>query len=94
MLDQSFTAYHFNEIFQIERRSDINLERGLQAYYSAQPAVCLSNKVDLVEVVNNALLSLGIAETVDEGIAYTLVNHSGIGKMYPQWEAMVRFVEQ
>lgn len=74
--------------------SDIDLERKLQAYYAAQPPLSLSGKDDLVAVVNHAFETLGISDTVDEGIAYTLALHSGVGRMYPQWEAMVRFMEQ
>ncbi|KWW31942.1 MAG: SMC domain-containing protein [bacterium P3] len=73
--------------------SDIKLEHELQAYYEAQPAVRLSNKEDLVTVVNQALATLGISETVDESIAYTLAQHSSLGTMYPQWEEMVKFME-
>lgn len=74
--------------------SDIDLERKLQAYYAAQPPLSLSGKDDLVAVVNHAFETLGISDTVDEGIAYTLALHSGVGRMYPQWEAMVSFMEQ
>ena len=74
--------------------SDIDLERKLQAYYAAQPPLSLSGKDDLVAVVNHAFETLGISNTVDEGIAYTLALHSGVGRMYPQWEAMVSFMEQ
>lgn len=77
-----------------ENISDINLERELQAYYSSQPPVNLSCKDDLVAVVNQALSTLGIQETVDESVAYILVQHSSAGTMYPQWEEMVRFIEQ
>ena len=84
----------FNDVFGIKDNiSDINLEHELQAYYAAQPTVNLSNKDDLVAVINQALAVLGIAETVDEGIAYTLAQHSSLGLMYPQWEAMVKFME-
>lgn len=72
---------------------DIKLEHDLQDYYQTQPAERLSNKEDLVAIVNQALATLGISETVDESIAYTLAEHSSIGTMYPQWEAMVRFME-
>lgn len=72
---------------------DIKLEHDLQDYYKTQPAERLSNKEDLVAVVNQALTTLGIPETVDESIAYTLAEHSSIGTMYPQWEALVRFME-
>jgi len=74
--------------------SDIALERELQSYYAAQPFVNLSNKDDLVAVVNQAFLGLGISETVDESVAYTLAQHSSMGTMYPQWEAMVKFMER
>lgn len=74
--------------------SDITLERDLQAYYAAQPSVNLSNKEDLVAVVNQTFVSLGITETVDESVAYTLAQHSSMGTMYPQWAAMVRFMEE
>lgn len=84
----------FEDVFgRRDNASDINLERELQAYYSVQPAVNLSNKEDLVDVVNNAFSSLGISEPVDESVAYSLAQHSGIGTMFPQWEAMVRFME-
>ena len=84
----------FNEVFGSKGKiTDIRLEHDLQAYYAAQPAVNLSNKDDLVAVINQALTTLGIVETVDEGIAYTMVQHSSLGLMYPQWEAMVRFLE-
>ncbi len=73
--------------------SDIKLERELQAFYAAQPPLSLSNKDDLVSVVNQAFVTLGISETVDEEVAYTLAQHSSLGTMYPQWEAMVRFIE-
>ena len=74
--------------------SDISLERALQSYYSAQPPVNLSNKDDLVAVVNQAFVTLGISETVDESVAYTLAQHSTMGTMYPQWVAMVKFMEE
>lgn len=74
--------------------SDIKLERELQAFYATQPPLSLSNKDDLVSVVNQAFIALGISETVDEEVAYTLVQHSSLGTMYPQWEAMVRFMEE
>lgn len=84
----------FNDVFGWKINiTDIKLEHDLQAYYAAQPAVNLSNKDDLVAVVNQALATLGIKEIVDEGIAYTLAQHSSIGLMYPQWEAMVKFLE-
>ncbi len=73
--------------------SDIKVERELQTYYSTQPASKLSNKDDLVEVVNRALGTLGIAITVDESVAYTLAQHSTLATMYPQWRDMVRFME-
>ena len=73
--------------------SDITLERDLQTYYAAQSPVNLSNKDDLVAVINQAFITLGISETVDESVAYTLAQHSSMGTMYPQWEAMVRFME-
>lgn len=72
---------------------DIKLERELQAYYSTRPAVQLSNKDDLVEVVNRAMETLGIAMTVDESVAYTMAQHSTMATMYPQWRDMVRFME-
>lgn len=74
--------------------NDITLERDLQAYYAAQPPANLSNKDDLVAVVNQAFVTLGISETVDESVAYTLAQHSSMGTMYPQWEAMVKFMEE
>lgn len=73
---------------------DINLERELQTYYSAQPASKLSNKDDLVKVVNRTLGTLGIAMTVDESVAYNLAQHSSISTMYPQWEKLVSFMEK
>lgn len=73
--------------------SDIKLERELQAFYAAQPTLNLSNKDDLVAIVNQAFVALGISETVDEEVAYTLAQHSSLSTMYPQWEAMVRFME-
>lgn len=71
---------------------DITLERELHKYFAAQPTVNLSNKDDLVAVVNQTFASLGISEIVDESIAYTLAMHSNLGTMYPQWEAMVKFM--
>ena len=73
--------------------SDIKLERDLQDYYDAQSPVNLSNKEDLVTVVNQAITSLGVVEVVDESVAYTLAQHSSMGTMYPQWEKMVKFME-
>lgn len=73
--------------------SDIKLERELQSFYAAQPAAQLSNKDDLVEVVNRALEALKIVMTVDESVAYTLAQHSTVATMYPQWNDMVRFLE-
>ena len=73
--------------------SDISLERDLQAYYTAQTPASLSNKDDLVAVVSRAFVSLGIAESVDESVAYTLAQHSSMGRMYPQWTQMVKFME-
>ena len=85
----------FEEVFGLKDAvSDINLERDLQTFYSAQPIVNLSNKEDLIGVVSQALSTLGISETVDESVAYTLAQHSSAGTMYPQWEEMVRFIEQ
>ena len=77
----------------LNRVSDIQLERDLQAHFSRQPLPNLSNKDDLVAVVNHAFVALGITDTVDESVAYTLVQHSSLGTMYPQWEAVVRFME-
>lgn len=86
---------HFDDVFGRKVNvSDIPLERDLQAYYAAQPPVNLSNKDDLVAVVNQAFVTLGIPETVDESVAYTLAQHSTMGTMYPQWVAMVRFMEE
>lgn len=73
--------------------SDIKLERELQSFYADQPAAKLSNKDDLVDVVNRALGTLGIAMTVDESVAYTMAQHSTMAAMYPQWNDMVRFLE-
>ena len=65
----------------------------MQSFYAAQPAAQLSNKDDLVEVVNRALEALKIVMTVDESVAYTLAQHSTMATMYPQWNDMVRFLE-
>lgn len=85
----------FDDVFgRKDNVSDITLERDLQAYYAAQPPVKLSKKDDLVAVVNQAFVTLGISETVDESVAYTLAQHSTMGTMYPQWRVMVRFMEE
>lgn len=85
----------FEDVFgRRESIGDIPLERELQAFYTTQPTVNLSSKEDLVAVVNKALSSLGIPETVDEGIAYTLAQHSSVGTMYPQWTEVVGFIAQ
>ena len=84
----------FDEVFgRKDKTSDIQLERELQTFYASQPTVNLSNKDDLVAVVNQAFITLGLSETVDESVAYTLAQHSSMGTMYPQWAAMVRFME-
>jgi len=85
----------FNKVFGSKVAiGDIKLERELQAYYSMQPASKLSNKDDLVEVINRALGILGIAMTVDESVAYTMAQNSTLATMYPQWKDMVSFLER
>ena len=73
--------------------NDIDLLEQLRNYYAATPAVNLASKKDVVEIINHAFASLGLALSVDESVFYTLVQHSNSSTMYPQWNALVNFLE-
>jgi len=54
----------------------------------------LASKEDVIEVINNAFATLGINEQVDESVFYKLVQNNTTSTMYPQWNDVVRFLEQ
>lgn len=73
--------------------NDIDLLEQLRSYYASTPAIRLANKEDVVDVIRHAFTTLGIVLSIDEGVFYTLVQHSNSSTMYPQWNALVRFME-
>lgn len=73
---------------------DLELSAALRMYYASLPVANLTNKEDVLAVINTAMETLCVGITVEEDAFYKLAQNSTTATMYPLWNDMVRFMEK